>query len=166
MVCCYRAPIQCSQVGGYKRSRQLGVGHKTLWSSYLLVLLFIAQNMQCQRVFLLVLGLVYMVHARPPLQYKLLSGNTGQFVKLHSNGQVTADALRVGKCVEVSYSFVRIVLAFAWSPFLFLSFTLFLFFVNAWLLAIIAISACSLYRFEDCDGETLFSHVQMLAVSR
>jgi len=91
----------------------LGVGHKTLWSSYLLVLLFIAQNMQCQRVFLLVLGLVYMVHARPPLQYKLLSGNTGQFVKLHSNGQVTADALRVGKCVEVCYSFVRVVLAFA-----------------------------------------------------
>ena len=58
-----------------------------------------AQNMQCQRVFLFVFALVYMVHAVPALQYKLLSEKTGLFVKLHSNGQVTADASRGGKCV-------------------------------------------------------------------
>lgn len=82
--------------------------------------------MQCQRVILLVLGLVCLIHAMPTLQYKLLSEKTGQFVKLHSNGQVTADALRVGKCVEVCYSVLCVVLAFTWSPSL--SLLLFFFF--------------------------------------
>lgn len=76
---------------------------------------------------LLVLGLVCMIHAMPTLQYKLLSENTGQFVKVHSNGQVTADALRVGKCVEAynCYSVLHVVLAFTQPPSLFYSFFFF-----------------------------------------
>lgn len=90
--------------------------------------------MQCQRVILLVLGLVCLIHAMPTLQYKLLSEKTGQFVKMHSNGQVTADALRVGKCVEelvcrslllcsvCSTSFHMISLSFSLTLFLFFFF--------------------------------------------
>lgn len=123
--------------------------------------------MQCQRVILLVLGLVCMIHAMPTLQYKLLSEKTGQFVKLHSNGQVTADALRVGKCVEVCYSVLCVVLAFTWSPSLslLLFFFLFFFFFNAWLLGIIAITDWSLGWRLWCWNFILSLLVQMLALS-
>ena len=82
----------------YKSNTLLAVGHKTLLAvscSFAVI----AQNMQCQWVSLFLLALVYMVHAVPALQYKLLSERCGLFLKVHSNGQVTADASRAGKCV-------------------------------------------------------------------
>ena len=85
--------------GEYKSNTLLAVGQKTLLAvscSFAVI----AQNMQCQRVSLLLLALVYMVHAVPALQCKLLSEKSGLFVKVHSNGQVTAAALRGGKCVQ------------------------------------------------------------------
>ena len=74
---------------------QLGKKHLAVSCSFAVI----AQSMQCHRVSLFLLALVYMVHAVPALQYKLLSEKRGGFVKVHSNGQVTADASRAGKCV-------------------------------------------------------------------